>query len=259
MQTKPQPANHPAKPESKLRRNLRIHQEHKQQDIQAAFAPSLPPGAPRPFAYGIGWYKLFWLFLIGSVLGTVVETIWCLLTKGHFEMRTGVVYGMLIPVYGLGAVAMTVCLRRLYRARDLWIFLGSAVIGGVVEYLCSLFQELAFHTVSWDYSHTQLNFGGRTNMMFSLMWGVLGIVWVKDWYPVLSKWIEKIPKKLGTILTWILFALVLFDCALSAAAVARKTARYYGEPASNAVETFLDTHFDDAYLDWIYPNMKFTR
>lgn len=55
------------------------------------------------FAAGFGFYKLFWIFFIGCFLGVVIETIWCLITRGHYESRTGLIYGPLNLVYGFGA------------------------------------------------------------------------------------------------------------------------------------------------------------
>lgn len=225
----------------------------------AAYESPIYNGLEKPFANGISAYKLFFLFVIGGVLGFVFESIWCPLTTGHFEVRTGLVIGTFIPVYGLGAVALTVCLHRLYKSRDLLIFLSSAIIGGGVEYLTSLFQQLLFGTISWDYSNTQFNFGGRTNLTYSFVWGILGIVWVKDWYPAASKLIERIPKKIGKLVARVLLIALVLDILLSAAAVTRETERHESKPATNSFEVFLDQHFSDAYLDFVFPNMKYTK
>lgn len=48
------------------------------------------------FARGLNAYKLLLLCFIGSFLGVVVELGWCLLTRGHLESRSGLVYGRLI-------------------------------------------------------------------------------------------------------------------------------------------------------------------
>ena len=48
--------------------------------------------------------KIFWIFVIISIFGCILETIVCFVQKGHFEIRQGVIYGPFIPVYGAGAV-----------------------------------------------------------------------------------------------------------------------------------------------------------
>ena len=61
----------------------------------------------RPFAPGLGFYKIFWVFFLGCIIGVVVETLWCLATKFYIENRSGVIYGPFNPVYGVGAVVLT--------------------------------------------------------------------------------------------------------------------------------------------------------
>lgn len=222
---------------------------------QKAIWATLSTSNRRSFAQGMNFYKLFWVFFLGCFGGVVVETIWCLLTRHTFESRLGVIYGPFNPVYGFGALLLTICLRRLAGRRDLWIFLGSAIIGGAFEYLCSLLQEVAFGTVSWEYSHTQLNVGGRTNAMFAFFWGILGLLWVKDLYPLLSGWVEKIPNKIGAPLTWFLVVFMVLDMGISALAVGRQAQRREGIPATTAVARFLDQTYPDQFLEIIYPNM----
>lgn len=221
----------------------------------AKYDDALPEGAEKPFAWGFNYSKLFALFFIGCVSGFLLETLWALLNTGKFEMRVGLVIGPFIPVYGFGAVVITLALYKLRKQRDLWIFLGSGVIGALFEYVCSLFQEVVFGTVSWEYSDTPLNLGGRTNLMFAFFWGLLGLVWVKDIYPRVSKLIEKIPKKLGMTLTVVLSVFMAADMVLSSVAVLRDNERREGIEAQNSMDEFLDEYFDDDYMDFVFPNM----
>ena len=209
----------------------------------------------RGFAHGLSPAKLFWLFVIGSFVGFVLETIWCLVTAHHFEVRVGLVLGPFIPVYGIGAVALTLALYRLRSRRELLIFFVAALAGGLVEYLSSLFQELALGTISWEYSDTPLNVGGRTNLMFSLIWGVLGLVWIKDVYPRLSGLIERIPARWGRPLTAVLAVFMVVDCLFSMSAVTRRADRAEHIPPANAYEAWIDRAFPDDYLTLIFPHM----
>ncbi len=209
----------------------------------------------KPFAFGLNFNKLFWLFVIGCVFGTILETIWAFATLGVFEFRVGLVYGPFIPVYGGGAVLITVCLYKLYRAKDIVIYIASAIIGAAFEFFCSYFQELMFGTVSWDYSNTPFNIQGRTNLMFALIWGLLGLLWVRYLYPMCSKLIEKIPKKIGNLVTIGLVIFMVFDAFMTCAALYRADERSSDIPPSNVFEVYLDEHLDDEYLSTIFPHM----
>ena len=56
------------------------------------------------FAQGMTFYKLFWVFFIGCFAGVVLETIYCLIQRGHYESRVGLIYGPFNLVYGVGAL-----------------------------------------------------------------------------------------------------------------------------------------------------------
>ena len=87
------------------------------------------------FASGVNFYKVALICIAGSFAGVVVEILWCLFRNGYIESRSGLVYGPFNPVYGIGAVVMTLALYR-YRNRSSSIsFFGGAVVGSVIEYL----------------------------------------------------------------------------------------------------------------------------
>lgn len=240
---------------NEVRRALKEAAEKREKRIMETYEDYLPEDEEKPFAYGMGFKKLMIVFIIGSFVGCILETIWCIVTRGHFEVRTGLVYGPFVPVYGFGAVVMTLCLRRFYKARDLWIFAGSAVIGGVFEYAASWVQEFLVGTVSWDYSGMRFNIGGRTNLLYAFIWGILGLLWVKDIYPVISKLIEKIPKKIGNALVIAFTVFMVFDAVVSIAAINRQNERKEGIPPENSFEVYLDEYLPDEYLEFVYPNM----
>lgn len=212
----------------------------------------------KPFAFGLCFTKLFYLFMIGSVVGTILETIWALVVDGQFEFRVGMVYGPFIPVYGGGAAFLTIVLYKLYKLNDTLIYVIGAVVGAGFEYLCSWLQETILGTVSWDYSNTPFNLNGRTNLMYALIWGFLGLVWVRYLYPFAAKCIEKIPKRAGSILTTFLIIFMIFNSVMSIAAVWRWGERDDGVAAQSNFEVYLDKHFDDEKMELLFPNMQST-
>lgn len=248
-----------------LRQNVNVFRRKSSEALRrhneaavAAYEQKLEEGQEAPFAFGLCYSKLFWIFMAGNVTGFVLETLYAFIVPPHqFEMRVSVVFGPFILVYGFGAVAITLFLYKMYNQKDFLIFIASMVIGGGFEYLCSFLQQAMFGTVSWEYSNSPLNIGGRTNLMYSFFWGILGLVWVKDLYPVLSRAIQRIPKKAGRALTIGFSLFMAVDMALSAGAVYRQSQRINHIPAENAVQTFFDTYFPDEFLDFIYPHMQY--
>lgn len=209
------------------------------------------------FAEGCSFYKLVSLFFIGAFLGDITETIFCLITAGKLMSRSSVVYGPFSIVWGLGCAFLTAILYRIRNKNDSYIFIAGTLLGGVYEYICSVFTELVFGTVFWDYSKFAFNLGGRINLLYCFFWGIAAVVWMKLLYPRLSIWIEKIPMKAGKIICTVMLVFMIFDCLLSAMALDRYTERNTtGKQAQNEVESFLDEHFGDERMERIYPNAK---
>lgn len=209
------------------------------------------------FAEGCSFYKLVSLFFIGAFLGDITETIFCLITAGKLMSRSSVVYGPFSIVWGLGCAFLTAILYRIRNKNDSYIFIAGTLLGGVYEYICSVFTELVFGTVFWDYSKFAFNLGGRINLLYCFFWGIAAVVWMKLLYPKLSAWIEKIPMKAGKIICTVMLVFMIFDCLLSAMALDRYTERNTtGKQAQNEVESFLDEHFGDERMERIYPNAK---
>ena len=212
---------------------------------------------PGFFARGVSYYKLFWVFFIASFLGAITETLFMLLTRGELQNRSGLIYGQFSLVWGLGAVLFTVCFHRLTGRRDLVIFLAGTVLGGAYEYLCSWVQEVLFGACFWDYSHIPLNINGRVSLLYSMFWGVAAVLWVKDLYPRMCRWIGRIPGPIGKPLTWALTGFMAVNILLSAAALARWDARQMGRPPQNPVDVFLDVHFPDRRMYQNYSTLTF--
>ena len=210
------------------------------------------------FAKGLCWDKLVWVFLISALLGDIIETFWCGLVDGQWMNRSSVLYGPFSFVWGLGAVVLTVTLQRLAEKNDRYVFAAGFVIGGAYEYMCSVFTELVFGTVFWDYSDMPLNIGGRTNVLFCFFWGVLAVVWIKMIYPPMSKSIESLPALAGKVATWVVVLLMVCNAALTCAAMFRYGGRAIQPEPANAFEEFLDSQYGDARMEERWPNMIVT-
>ena len=210
------------------------------------------------FARGLNIYKLLLVCFVGSFAGVIVEMLWCLITNGYIESRAGLVYGPFNLLYGVGAVAITVFLYK-FRNRGVWIsFLGGMVVGSAVEYVCSWGQELVFGSRSWDYSHLPFNINGRICLLFSVFWGLLGVLWIKDIYPRMAKVILKIPNRAGKIITWLLVVFFAVNAAVSCVSVYRWAQRSQGIAPSDSFWEFVDERFPDERMKRIYANMKFS-
>ena len=170
--------------------------------------------------------------------------------------RSSVVYGPFSIVWGLGCVFLTLFLYKYKDKNDRYIFLYGTILGGAYEYICSIFTELVFGTVFWDYSKIPFNLGGRINLLFCFFWGIAAVVWLKILYPIFSGWIERIPVKCGKLLIKISIVFMVWNMILSAAALYRYNDRLAHPTPANWLEQRLDERFPDERMHRIYPNAK---
>ena len=211
------------------------------------------------FAKGLNGYKLLLVCFIGSFFGVIIEMLWCLVSRGYIESRAGLVYGPFNLLYGFGAVVLTVTLYK-FRNRGAWIsFLGGIIVGSVVEYFCSWGQEFVFGTRSWDYSKMPFNINGRICLLYSIFWGILGVLWIKNLYPRMAKLILKIPNRVGKICTSVLLAFFVVNTVMSGIALTRWSQRNAGIPAANTFWQTIDERFPDERMEKVYANMVFSE
>lgn len=196
----------------------------------------------------LDFFNVFWLFLIGCVFGLVIETIYHYILFGEYEDRAGLLWGPFSPIYGFGAVILTACLNRLWRANPVAIFFSSAVIGGAFEWFVSWFMEVAFGITAWDYTGQWLSIGGRTSGKYMFFWGVLGLLWVKLILPWLLWLINKIPWQVRYSLTTLCFALMVVDCVMTLMALDCWFTRVSGELPDSPITQFFADHFGNDFM-----------
>ena len=218
----------------------------------------------------LDFFNLFWVFVVCCVLGLIIETVYHMVVvdPGVYQDRAGMLYGPFSPIYGFGAVLMTVALNRFYRANPIVIFLVSAVIGGLFEAAVSWFMQVGFGAVAWDYSGSTIFglfpdpvavlFGGRTSTLFMCMWGALGFVWIKVCLPWLLKLINLIPWQARYSVTAVCAALMLVNGVMTLQSLECWYQRESGLPPSSPVEEFYAEHYDDAYMAHRFQSMTIT-
>ena len=218
----------------------------------------------------LDFFNLFWVFVVCSVLGLIIEVVYHMVVvdPGVYQDRAGLLYGPFSPIYGFGAVLMTVALNRFYKANPVVIFLVSAVIGGLFEAAVSLFMQFGFGAVAWDYSGSTIFglfpdpvavvFGGRTSTLFMCMWGALGFVWIKLCLPWMLRLINHIPWKVRYSLTTLCAVLMLVNGVMTLEALDCWFERLSGIPQTTPVEEFYAEHYDDAYMANRFQSMTIT-
>ncbi len=250
--------------ERALQRKLRS-----MQDRDAAEAGTLGRDPEGKGYIQLNFFNLFWVFVVCSMLGLIIEVIYhmTVVDPGVYQDRAGMLFGPFSPIYGCGAVLMTVALNRFYKSNPVIIFLVAALIGGLFESLVSWFMQTAFGAVAWDYTGMTLFgvpdpiailFQGRTSTPFMMMWGFLGLVWVKFCLPRMLKLINIIPWKIRYSFTTICAVLMLVNAIMTLQALDCWFERVSNVPQTAPVERFYSKYFDNDYMENRFQSMSIT-
>lgn len=205
----------------------------------------------------VDYVSLFWVFMAGSVLGYVVEGVWCVLRKGAWEHHVATVWGPLCLVYGLGAAALWLMAMYADGWRPSRQFAACALAGTVVEYFTSLFQEILFGSRSWDYSGHYIHINGRVSLRMTLMWGALGLFFIRWILPLLRKMLSRMQGRGWRMARVALSGWLAVNLLVTGAALGRWRERLAGESPGNRVEIALDERFGDGRMEALFGNMTF--
>ena len=155
----------------------------------------------------------FLLFISYAFLGWCME-VTCKFIQYKKFINRGFLIGPYCPIYGWGALAITILLKR-YMEDPLVLFVMSTLICSIIEYLTSYFMEKKYHARWWDYSNKKFNINGRICLETLIPFGILGVAIMYGTNPILFKLYNQIPQLVINILTVILFIGFIVDNIIS--------------------------------------------
>lgn len=199
---------------------------------------------------------IIWLFVIGCLIGFGLETLWHFLKNGEWINKQGLLYGPFKPIYGFGLIFIVLVMNN-YRTKKFYQkFIIGVILGSAFEYFGSLFQEYVFGTSTWNYSHFNLNIGGRIYLPYCLAWGLIAVFCVDFLYPLFKKLIKKVNIRFYQVTTIIVGVFMVINISLTALASIRYSDRINNEEKTNAVFEVIDEWYPDEYMQVKFPKMK---
>lgn len=162
------------------------------------------------------------LFMIYSFLGWVYETIYCTVKSGKWENR-GFLFGPACPIYGTGAIAISVVMNLAAQNNiqlSTWqIYLISVVGSAVLEFVTSWALEKKFHALWWDYSRLPFNIQGRISLFTSLGFGIAGLLIVYYIAPATEEMMDAVSPIMTEFLSLLLLFIFAADLTLTVVAL----------------------------------------
>ncbi len=157
--------------------------------------------------------KIFYIFILYSILGWFMEVVIVSSKKRKITAR-GFLIGPWCPIYGFGALFITLLLRKYYND-PVALFVMSFLMGTILEYVTSYLMEKLFHARWWDYSNHKFQINGRVSLTTSLGFGALGVILVYILNPFFLRIIKNIPPIVFTIIMIIVLLIFITDVITS--------------------------------------------
>lgn len=205
-------------------------------------------------------HQAIWYLVIFSIIGLIVETLFCYVTTGVLESRKGLIFGPFCPIYGVGATVLIFLLNR-FKEDKLKLFIYGGICGSAIEYLISFGLEAFYGTRFWDYSYQKFDLNGRICVTYTLFWGVLAFFLIKIVKPNIDKLINKINYKIidNTI---VFFTIINVLCTIWGINVYRNRAiqTYYGidrNTKKSIINDIENEMFENKKMQKIFPNLRF--
>ncbi len=160
--------------------------------------------------------NLILLFFGYSFLGWCMEVVLKYIQFHRFINR-GFLTGPICPIYGSGAILITLAFRLLSRFESGigTTFAVSFILCGTLEYLTSYYMEKRFHTRWWDYSQKPMNLHGRVWIGNLVLFGLGGVLIIHVLNPFLLKCLAGFPLRTKGIIAGIILAVFAADYVLT--------------------------------------------
>lgn len=162
-------------------------------------------------------YKIcywFFFFMIYSFIGYLTEITSCSINNKKLIVNRGFCLGPYLPIYGFSSVIMNIFLAK-YSKDIITLFVMSAFVCTLMEYMTSLILEKIFHARWWDYTEKKFNLSGRVCLENSCLFGLGGVFIVSILHPFLDGLISMIPHNVLIILSIVLFVIFMIDVIIT--------------------------------------------
>lgn len=195
------------------------------------------------------------IFALGSIAGWFIELIFRSLISQRRLVNPGFLDGPYLPIYGFGTLILygissldvNIYLKILF-------FIVSATL---LELVTGLIFFYYYNVRLWDYSKQFLNYKGMICPLYSLLWGVLGVLFYFSAYPEINHVLDVFRNHLGLLFVLGFFYGVFLVDVFSSLSILYKIKRLVKEFNKNNM-TKLRINYKQ-FKDKVFHDLKRTR
>lgn len=200
--------------------------------------------------------RLFWLFIIGSVMGVIIEGVWYYFMHDRWETHVVTVWGPFCIIYGFGFSGYYAACHVFRKLNIFLRFLIYACLGSGVELICGLLLKYCLNMKAWTYAHYPLNFMGLICVKMTIIWGFVGLVF-QMLLPFFDWMLSHMENRLWNIGCIIFSVFLGIDFIVTGACFLRWKERHEGEDPSNRIEEIIDEKYGSEFMKKRFVEWRF--
>ena len=217
------------------------------------------PCARKRTAY-LRYSTMFWLFLVGSLLGVYIEGLFCAVHYGRWETHVVSVWGPFCILYGIGAVACYIGHCFLKDSHPAFQFVAYFAVFSVIELLVGLLLEYGLGMRAWNYVNEVLQVRGHICLQNSMVWGIIGLVfsyWIAS--PVERVFAHFAGNRFMHVFVLVFTVFLAIDFFFTGAAAVRWSKRHYGKAARTFFGRWIDKMFPESFMAKRFVEWRFLQ
>lgn len=164
--------------------------------------------------------ECIYFFIIGAFAGWLLE---CLFRSfsGHLDKSPGILNTPFCILYGLGTVVLSLIINRI-TDNFILLFALSMIVLTVMEYITFVLLKRIYGVQLWDYSDMKFNIDEKVCLEFSLIWGILGTLYIKFILPILTNFFYMSQGGILAALVYLIFGIIFVDFIYSSMKLRRQ-------------------------------------
>lgn len=206
----------------------------------------------------ITYPKIYCLFIVGSLLGIVLEGLYCLIKSGQWETHVVTVWEPLCIIFGVGLAGFYIGSVLLENKNAFVKFVTFASVATAVEFISGFLLEYGLNMRAWDYTHSFMNVKGYICIGATLIWGTLGMLFSYA-VPFIDRVFDKVSSKPMNVICIVLSVFLAVDLTVSAICFDRWSERHRGIPASSRIERIIDASYGDSFMEKRFCEWRFIK
>lgn len=164
--------------------------------------------------------RFIYFFVIGAFAGWMLECFFKCITH-NFKRTPGILNTPFCILYGVGTLLLSLVISKV-TDNFMMLFFLSMLILTIIEYITFILLNKIYDLKLWDYSDMEFKINEKVCLEFSVIWGLLGAVYIKYLLPLFNNLYNKYNGEIFKFILIGIMCIIAVDFVISSAILIKK-------------------------------------